>query len=120
LTELADAADVTTLKSMGHILQYAEKMNLAAMMPRPDLASTKYCLANPGSAYLIYQPEPNKLFAVNLIAGNYSFEWFNPGFGTVVSDGLFTTEAGNKSFSAPFDGDAVLYLQVKHKDTEPR
>jgi len=34
-------------KQMGYTLTYANKMNLAAMTPRNELASTKYCLANP-------------------------------------------------------------------------
>ena len=43
-------------RAMGHTLAYANRMNLAAMTPRDDLASSGYCLANPGEEYLIYLP----------------------------------------------------------------
>jgi hypothetical protein len=43
-------------KSLGYTLMYANKMNLAAMQPRDDLASTKYCLANPGVQFWCIVP----------------------------------------------------------------
>jgi len=97
-------------KAMGHTLTYANKMNLIAMTPRNDLSSTAYCLGNPGKEYLIYQPESNTSFSVNLKTGTYSFEWFNPGSGTIVSKGTFTAITEKQSFTPPFTGDSVLYL----------
>ncbi len=44
--------------AMGHMRRYADQMNLITMIPRPDLASTRYALARPGSEYLVYQPHP--------------------------------------------------------------
>ena len=43
-------------RAMGHTLAYANRMNLATMTPRDNLASSGYCLANPGEEYLIYLP----------------------------------------------------------------
>ena len=43
-------------RSMGYTLQYARKMDLAQARPTPEVASTKYCLANPGKQYLVYRP----------------------------------------------------------------
>jgi hypothetical protein len=43
-------------KAMGDTLAYSKRVNLAAMFPHSHLASTGYCLANPGSEYLIYLP----------------------------------------------------------------
>lgn len=97
-------------KAMGHTLTYANKINLVAMTPRNDLSSTAYCLANPGKEYLIYQPEPNTSFSVNLKTGTYSYEWFNPGSGTIASKVTFTAIAEKQSFTPPFTGDSVLYL----------
>lgn len=98
-------------KSLGYALSYAEKMNLAAMPPRDNLASTKYCLANPGSEYLIYNPAPDDAsFTVNLKAGTYKYEWFNPDDGKRVSAGTIKAKGGKQTFKAPFKGDAVLYL----------
>jgi hypothetical protein len=41
---------------MGDTLTYAQRMGLASMAPRNDLASTTYCLAHPGMEYLVYLP----------------------------------------------------------------
>lgn len=97
-------------RAMGHTLTYASKMNLTDMSPINDLASTTYCLANPGSEYLIYQPESKKSFTVNLVSGTYGYEWFNPNSGSVFSTGSFTSDGGNQSFMPPFDSDAILYI----------
>jgi Family of unknown function (DUF6298)/CARDB/Bacterial protein of unknown function (DUF937)/Putative collagen-binding domain of a collagenase len=97
--------------AMGHTLTYADKMNLAAMTPQNNLSSTAYCLASPGSEYLIYKPTGGgQTFTVNLAAGTYAFEWFNPNAGTIAGTGTITASGGNRSFTAPFSGDAVLYL----------
>ena len=37
--------------AMGHTRTYTNKMELAAMTPQDDLASTKYCLAEPGNLH---------------------------------------------------------------------
>lgn len=97
--------------TMGYTKTYADKMNLAAMMPRGDLASTNYALANPGLEYLVYAPGGGS-FNVNLTEGSYNYEWFNPRSGSVVSAGPVLARGGRQMFEAPFGGDAVLYLKV--------
>jgi hypothetical protein len=107
-------------KAMGYTLIYSNRINLKNMSPHDDLTSTKYCLANPGSEYLIYKPKHrgrnplkhflNRFFTVNLKAGTYQYEWFNPGRGVIVSTGAFSVVDDNKSFFTPFFGDAVLYI----------
>ena len=101
-------------KAMGYTLIYSHKINLRNMAPHNDLTSTTYCLANPGSEYLIYKPKlrnPLKhFFTVNLKAGSYRYEWFNPERGVVVSAGSFSAGDGNKFFIPSFIGDAVLYI----------
>jgi hypothetical protein len=97
--------------ALGYTMAYAGKMDLAAMVPRPDLASTTYCLANPGVEYLVYLPDGGKV-TVDLGAaqGTFTVEWLRPMDGTTTSGG--TTEGGDqRAFQAPFDGDAVLYLR---------
>ena len=98
-------------RAMGHTLTYANKMNLVSMLPSSNSSncSTTYCLRNPGQEYLVYQPSSGA-FTVNLVAGTYAYEWFNPATGTVASSGTVTVSAGNKSFTPPFSGYAVLYL----------
>jgi Family of unknown function (DUF6298)/Putative collagen-binding domain of a collagenase len=97
-------------RAVGHTLAYAGRLNLAQMTPQGILSSTAYCLAKPGSEYLVYQPGTGA-FMAKLAAGTYAYEWFNPRAGSVASTGSFTTHGENKSFSPPFDGDVILYLK---------
>jgi hypothetical protein len=101
-------------RNLGYALTYANRMNLAAMKPHPELTSTRYCLANPasgGSEYLVYAPEGGE-FVVNLSAakGDLLAEWFNPNTGEKIT-GIKTTGGGNRGFTVPFDQDAVLYIK---------
>jgi hypothetical protein len=117
-----DLSQNSTMESarvaMGQTRSYANKMNLAAMMPRDDLTSTSYALANPGQEYLAYNPSGGS-FSVNLSdaaqSDSFSVEWFNPGSGAAdLSTGVSTggTVAGGamRTFSPPFPGGVVLYL----------
>ena len=64
--------------AMGDTLRYAEQMDLLSMLPRGDLASTGYALANPGQEYLVLQPAATaEPFTVMLAAGDYTGEWFD-------------------------------------------
>jgi hypothetical protein len=78
--------------------------------PHNELASTKYCLAAPGSEYFIYLPVGGAV-TVDLAAANveFSVEWFDPNnrktvFATSVTGGAW------RELKAPFKGPAVLYL----------
>jgi hypothetical protein len=95
--------------AMGSTLTYANRMNLVAMTPQGSLSSTGYCLADPGVEYLVYQPSSGP-FTVNLVAGTYQYEWFDPSTNTISSSGALSVSDGNHSFSPAFSGDAVLYL----------
>ena len=101
---------IAARKAMGHTRSYANKMNLVAMTPQNSLSSTAHVLASAGKEYLVYQGASGA-FTVNLVAGTYSFEWFNPATGAVAGTGSVTAAAGNKSFTPPFTGPAVLYLK---------
>jgi hypothetical protein len=99
--------------NLGYILTYANRMNLVAMTPRADLCSTGYCLTNPaasGAEYLVYLPSGGSV-TVNLSAtpGQLSVEWFNPSNGMTTTGGA-TAGGANRSLTAPFSGDAVLYI----------
>jgi hypothetical protein len=101
-----------TRVNMGHVLAYASRMNLNAMPPHGELASTGYCLANPstqGGEYLVYLPSGGSV-TVDLrgTSGTLTLEWFNPAIGTVVSGGT-TTGGATRTFTAPA-GAAVLYI----------
>jgi len=97
--------------SLGYALRIAERMDLAAMTPRSELASTGYCLANSGTEYLVYQPKPGEAFSVELEAGTYHYEWLHPTKGVSSDAGRLEAADGRQQFKAPFEGDAVLYLE---------
>ena len=98
-------------RAMGHVRSFAERMNLVAMRPEPELASTRYCLASPDAEYLIYQPKGGEAFSVELKAGAYRYEWFDPARGATHSSGNLEAADGHREFQAPTAGDAVLYLR---------
>ncbi|MFQ6130669.1 MAG: DUF4038 domain-containing protein [Armatimonadota bacterium] len=104
-------------RSMGYARRLAERMGLGAVTPRNDLASTRYCLASPGAEYLVYQPQPDQPFTVNLDAGQYQVEWLNPTSGQQVIGGSVDGGAG-REFRAPFSGDAVLYVKRRAPEEE--
>jgi len=140
----AEAEEVR--RAMGFTRIYADKVNLARMLPRCDLASTEYCLANPGREYLIYLPSDpywienrfrgrtgywrlewlfrkfRELFKLTVTvdlsaaSGKLGAEWFNPSTGNVLSGGT-TTGGAKQTFKAPFRRDAVLYLASREMPT---
>jgi hypothetical protein len=97
-------------RAMGHARRVAERLTLAAMSPHDDLASTRYCLADPGKEYLVYLPDGGEV-AVNLTAGSYRFEWLNPLTGKPADTGSITAGGGEQRFQAPFEGSGVLHLK---------
>jgi hypothetical protein len=103
--------------NLGQTLRLAEDMNLSAMTPRPDLASTGYCLANASMEYVVYQPKPGEAFTVEVESGWYRYEWFDPTQGALAEAGNLEATDGRRSFKAPRDQEAVLHL--KRRDVAP-
>lgn len=99
--------------ALGHTRVIADRMDLIAVTPHDDLASTKYCLANPGREYLVYAPH-GAAVSVDLSAasGTLAVEWLHPITGRAITGG--TIRGGARSrLTAPFDGDAVLYIRAE-------
>jgi hypothetical protein len=48
---------------------------------------------------------------LDVTAGTYRYEWFNPASGQLAGTGTLTVRNGNQPFAAPFTGDAVLHLR---------
>lgn len=101
--------------SLGHTRAYADRMNLAAMTPQGALASSTYCLANPGKEYLVYVPDGGEV-TVDLSAAKEELrvEWMQPVTGTITA-AADTMGGAKQAFEAPFKGDAVLYLVTKKR-----
>ena len=105
-------------KALGHTLGLSRRMDLAAMTPQNELASTGYCLATAGDAkrqFVVYLPKGGEV-SVDLSdaaarPNEIRVEWLNPESGAVVPGAK--TEAGQRrSFTAPLSGDAVLRIRA--------
>ena len=96
--------------AMGQTRRFAVRMDLGAMSPSKEVASTGYCLVAPGKAYLVYLPAGGTV-TVDLSAakGELAVEWFDPNRGTAAAAGAARGGA-RREFKAPFAGAAVLYL----------
>jgi hypothetical protein len=101
-----------TRRAMGDTRRYAERMNLAAMAPRPDLASTRYCLADPGEEYLVYLPEGGKV-TIDLCdaRGSFTVEWYLPQLRRTLPGARPLPGGDYVATVAPYTGDAVLHLK---------
>jgi hypothetical protein len=97
--------------AMGYTRVWADRVSLAAMTPHQELASTGYCLADPGGEYLAYQPRSGA-FTVDLAPGAYQFAWFEPRAGKVAQTGNTEAGKGESEFTPPFEGDALLHLKA--------
>jgi len=100
-------------RSLGYTRGLASRVDLASMKPRNGLASTRYCLANPGTEYLVYLPEGGKV-SVDLSAagGEMSLEWMDPDRGVMIPGKEKVEGGGRRSLQAAFQGDAVLYIRA--------
>ena len=90
LTERFDPQWEPVRRSMGYTLAFANRLDLAKCIPNNRLASTEYCLADPGKEYLVYVPSAGKV-TVDLSAegGSLAVEWFDPSTGkTTKAEGM--------------------------------
>jgi hypothetical protein len=100
-------------RSMGQTRRFAERMNLAATAPRDELASSRYCFADPGREYLVYLPAGGRVTVdLSKVAAIFAAEWFHPGTGETKT-GEPVRGGGPRMLTSPFGaGDAVLYLKA--------
>ncbi len=97
-------------RNMGYALRFAERMELVRMRPMGELASSGYCLANPGQEYLVYLPQGGKVsIDLRAAAHRVRVEWFNPVTGE-TTEGTTVAGGGRVELGAPFAGEGVLYL----------
>jgi hypothetical protein len=97
-------------RTLGDTARFADRVDLLATTPRPDLASSGYCLAEPGTAYIVYVPEDSRV-VVNLTGAPRALavEWFHPPTGK--SQTAPTVDGGgSRTFVSPFGLDSVLFL----------
>jgi hypothetical protein len=100
-------------KSLGVTRRLAQRVNLAAMAPAGELASTKYCLAEPGAAYIVYLPDGEGVdLDLSGTKNGFRTEWIHPLDGT-ATPGQPITGGARRSLKSPLAGPAVLYLQAE-------
>jgi hypothetical protein len=99
---------------MGLARKLSERLDLESLTPQSNLASTGYCLANPGQEYLVYKTrEKNEKISINLKSGKYSIEWINPSNGKSHQAQDHQSKSDADSFTPPFRGPAILHLRKK-------
>jgi hypothetical protein len=100
-------------RAMGYARQLAERVDIAALQPRDALASSRYCLANPGKKYLVYLPDGGEV-SVDLSAavGALHVEWVDPRSGK-SRPGEATEGGAKRSIRAPDTKDWVLRVTAE-------
>jgi hypothetical protein len=101
--------------NLGYIREFAERVDLAAMRPQPELSSTGYCLshADGGTAeYLVYADASTRTVTVDLSGhpGDLAVEWLDPRTGESRREAA-VSGGGPRQLRSPFSADAVLYLR---------
>ena len=97
-------------RQMGDTRRFAERIDLVRMVPRGDLASSGYCLANPGVEYLVYLPEGGAANVdLSSASGFLDLEWFDVESGETAEVGR-ASGGGRREFESPVEGEVVLYL----------
>jgi len=106
-------------RSIGYARVYLSRLDLSTMVPRGELATTHYCLADPTSgAYLVYVPTREAVEVdTSGSAGMLQVEWFEPATGKILkADGI---ASGRKTrLMTPYAADAVLLLRASAAETD--
>lgn len=99
-------------QQMGRTLTLSKRIDLTRMVPRGDLASSTFCLANPGAEYVVHIPEGGPV-TVDLsdARGTLNVEWFGVLDGKVVETGQ-VAGGGKQELSNPVDGETVVYIHA--------
>jgi hypothetical protein len=106
--EAGDPKREEVRRALGQTRIVAERINLREMTPHGELASSGYCLANPGSEYLVYAPARGRVkLDLSAAKGRLTAEWLDPRRGVSVNGGAVQGGA-KRTLRAPFQGDAVL------------
>ena len=110
---------------MQAMARYADMVDLARMKPHNTLSSTRYCLADPGHAYIVYQPRKGLEgssqgfpFELDLQAGTFQYEWFNPETNLITQTGEIQWDSGISTFTPQFNDHAVLFLRRQSSSEE--
>ncbi len=100
-------------RAMGQTRAFSNRINLGSLQPNGELTSTCYCLARPGSEYVVFQPVFES-FMVDLTGapGQFTAHWSDTEAGDPIPA---ETVPGGKihTIQAPFKGPSVLHLKLQ-------
>src|SRR4030042_20515 len=100
-------------RALGHTVACSRQLDLRTAVPRPDLATSRYCLAAPGQQYLVYLPDGGPV-TVDLGAASVPLHaaWFDPDTGATVPPSP-AAGGGPREFNPPTNAPAVLFLDAR-------
>lgn len=107
--------------AMGETRRWADRLDLTRTTPQGDLASTGYCLADPGREYLVYvpasAPQSNGVrtarpVTINLTgaAGLFVGEWVDLEQPQAIPRSEWIYGGGERLLTVPFRGAGLLFL----------
>ena len=96
-------------QNMGYTLNTAKKIDLNKMIPRSELSTTTYCLADEGEAYLVYLPEGGEAkIDLKNADGEFTAEWFIPLLNKTIVATKKLQDGKTITVESPASLDAVL------------
>lgn len=98
-------------KAMKNTAILAGQLNLAVMKPSKDIASSGFCLANPGKEYIVYVKADTASIDLTGITGTFSVEWMHPTEG-FITKGKDIKGGGKEILSTPFKEEAVAHIKL--------
>jgi hypothetical protein len=99
--------------ALGRTRQFEEAVALSNVAPLPDLASSGYCLADPGREYIVYLPKGDTV-TVDLTAatGPLVVQWLEADANN-LQDGGQVAGGARRELKSPIKGPAVVHLKVQ-------
>jgi hypothetical protein len=89
----------------------SRQVDLAHLAPRPDVSSSRYCLAAPGAEYLAYVPAPAIEVSLEMEPGRYRTTWIDPVTGSLDAGPVRdVARTGQERFQCPDGEGAALHL----------
>jgi hypothetical protein len=112
---LDDPGYTAARRAMGATRALADKINLGAMFPSQDLASTGFCLAEARKEYVVYQPAAGESFSLKIPQGKYQVVWIDPITGGVIKREQESLN-GSATLKPPTARDVVVHLKRHDSD----
>jgi hypothetical protein len=99
--------------AMGQARRWAERVDLNHMLPRPDFASSRYCLANPGVELLVYVPDDDRVTVyLGIEPKTYGAKWFDTRTGE-TRQGDPVRGGGLRQIISPLGIESLLHLRAQ-------